>query len=147
MSIDVKDFKKVDLKTVKYGLDCSILPDRTKQANKDECDINKIIKRFEKTGMVDHLNTTEPYYADVSELVGYQEALNVVNKAEELFLSLSTEVRERFGNDPQKLFEFVNKEENIPEMVKLGIAVLREPVKAKEVTPPVDGGGSGDVKP
>lgn len=96
-----------------------------KQSFADECNINTIVKRFEKTGMITHLNEREPFYGDVSELVGYDEALNVVARSQELFMSLSAEVRERFANDPARLISFLDDEGNLDEAVKLGIVVKR----------------------
>ena len=50
----------------------------TKQSFADEVDINKVVARYEKTGMLDHVNRRQPFYGDVSEIRSYQESLNVV---------------------------------------------------------------------
>ena len=45
---------------------------------KSQCDINKIIKKFEKTGLVTHLNHSQGQYGDFSKISNFQENLNMV---------------------------------------------------------------------
>jgi len=102
-------YNKVLLTRDQTDLDCSVGgPSMTKQSFADETDINKIVARFEKTGLIEHLNSREPFYGDVSDIVGYQEALNVVQKADDLFNAYPAKVRERFDNDPVKFIEFIS---------------------------------------
>lgn len=110
----------------------------TKQSFAGEVDINKIIAAFERTGMVTHLNSKEPFYGDVSDLVGYQECLDKVNEADALFMGMDARVRERFANDPAKMVEFLADPANLPEAITLGMAVKRP------VVPP---GGPIDPNP
>ena len=98
---------------------------RTKQAFKDECDINNILKRYEKTGVLPDLIKSNPKYGDFSSALTYQESLNTVLHAQEQFEALGSRVRERFNNDPVKFLEFTSDPSNIEEMVKLGLAVKK----------------------
>lgn len=133
---------------IRTEVDCSVEPSMTKQSFRDEVDINKIVAKFERTGMITHLQKSTPFYGDVSALVGYQDALNVVNEAELLFSSMSAEVRERFANDPAKMIEFLSDERNVDEAVKLGLVVRRpEPVKAEPVPEPVRKKGKAVEEP
>lgn len=93
---------------------------RTLQAFKAECDINRIMKRYQQTGVIDHVNRAQPRFGDV-ELYSFQDALNIVIEAEARFAALPAEVRDRFGNDPGRLLDFVSKPENVQEAVKLGL--------------------------
>lgn len=99
----------------------SNLPSKTKQSFKDECDINQIMKKFEKTGILPDLIKTNPVYGDFSDPKTYQESLNLVHHAQEQFSNLSSKVRERFNNDPQKFLEFTSNAENADEMAKMGL--------------------------
>lgn len=109
-------------------------PGQTKQSFRDEVDINKIIAGFEKTGMVNQLNAREPFYGDVSHLGSYQESLHVVMEAEALFMSLSANVRERFGNDPALMIKFLENPENRDEAIRMGlVSAPPEPPKPQEV--------------
>lgn len=105
-------------------------PTRTKQADKDRCDINKIVAKYNRTGMLEHVNKNAPFFGDVAQLGDYQEAMNVVVRANELFAGMSSSVRERFHNDPNEMIEFLSKEENKAEAIKLGM------VNAPKVPPP-----------
>lgn len=93
----------------------------TKQSMKDECDIQFIIDRFQKTGMVEHRNNWEGDYGEF-EAVDYHEAMNIVTAANEMFMSLPSKIRSRFGNDPAQYLEFVQDPANITEMRELGLA-------------------------
>lgn len=95
-------------------------PGRTLQAFKNECDINRIMKRYQQTGVIDHVNRAQPRFGDI-QTYDFQESLNIVLEAEARFAALPAEVRDRFGNDPARLLEFVGKAENLQEAVKLGL--------------------------
>ncbi len=103
---------------------------RTKQSMRDECDINNIMKKYKKHGKLPELIKKNPQYGDFSNVNDYQESCNIVIKAKEQFDNLSSEVRNRFANDPSKFLEFVNKEENKEEMYKMGLAI--KPIVSSE---------------
>lgn len=86
-----------------------------------ETDINKIIARYEKTGMVTHLTEAIGEYGDFSDVQDLQSALQTVRNAEGLFNALSADVRERFDNDPVKLLAFVKDAKNRAEAKELGL--------------------------
>ncbi len=94
---------------------------RTKQADADSVDINLIMKRYIKTGMIDHLSRYGAEYGFASSIT-FHEAMNVVTKADQMFADLPAQARRRFGGDPAEFLEFVQNPENQAEMVKLGLA-------------------------
>ncbi len=108
-------------------------PSRTKQSFKDETDINTIMARFQKTGMLEFVNKHEPQYGDVTAL-DFQNSMLSVVKAREMFADLPSKVRDRFENDPAKLLEFLDNPENRDEAILLGLAKAAK--TAKE--PPVE---------
>lgn len=75
-------------------------PSMTKQSMAKDCDVNEIVKRFDRTGLITHLQQSEGVFADVSELGSYQDAIMTVREAQESFLSLPSGLRSHFGNDP-----------------------------------------------
>ena len=96
-------------------------PSLTKQSFKDECDVNQVMKRFNKTGVLDHTNPRRPVYADVSNFTDYQTSVGIVLRAHESFENLPAEIRAKFENDPGKLLEFIDDPANAEEAIELGI--------------------------
>lgn len=93
---------------------------RTKQSHKDECDINNIMARYRRTGLIEAVNRNQPRYADVTGLE-FRSAMEMVAQAQQLFEDMPSSVRKRFGNDPAAFLDFVNDPENRPEAVRLGL--------------------------
>jgi len=75
---------------------------RTKQSFKDECDINRIVARFRKTGDPFLLNPAgiAPTYADLPDVDSFHDSMNRVLAAEDAFAALPSKVRDRYRNDP-----------------------------------------------
>lgn len=115
-------------------------PSRTKQAHKDECDINRILARYKQTGVVEHLNRFQGDYGDLVA-VDYQTAMNTVIEAQNAFNVLPASVRKRFANDPAEFLAFVSDPANKNEMVEMGLAnrpadpVFVPPTTTKEEVP------------
>lgn len=93
----------------------------TKQSMKSQCDVNLIMSKYHKTGLMNFVNTRQAEYMDVDNL-DFQTAMNMVIDAQNMFADMPAELRKRFSNDPQNFFEFVHDPENIEEMYKLGLA-------------------------
>jgi phage internal scaffolding protein len=109
-------------------------PSLTKQASKDETDINFIMKKYQKTGIVEHVNEFQGNYQDVSGSQPYQESLNQVIAAQAAFDSLPSSVRAKFQNDPGVFLTFVNTPGNRDELIKLGL-IQQEYQDPGEATP------------
>lgn len=85
---------------------------RTKQSMKDECDVNLIVSRFQRDGVLTHMRKHgSPQYLDVSEVQDYRTAIETVRAGEEFFMTLPAKVRERFSNDPAEFVDAVSTEE------------------------------------
>lgn len=94
---------------------------RTKQSFRDECDINSVMRRWEKTGQLHPLQRYPPQYGDFTNVDDYQAAVNQVQQAEDAFMALPSRVRSRFGNDPAELLRFMADSANQAEAEKLGL--------------------------
>lgn len=103
-------------------------PAMTEQCHKKECDIGHILKKYDKTGLLTHVNNTKAEYGDFTEVGDYKESLNKIIKAQDSFMELPSEIRKKFGNDPGNYIEFVTNPNNKEEMIDLGLAI-REPKK------------------
>lgn len=110
-------------------------PTKTQQQFKDECDINNIIARYEKTGELSHLSGRKGAFTDLSDVTDYQGMLHTVIQAEEAFMTLPAVVRTRFRNDPGQLLSFLQDPKNKDEAIKLGL--IDTPVDPEPPSEPV----------
>lgn len=125
------------------GLICTKEEGMTKQCFKDECDINKIMEKYIKTGQLPALQEKDPSYGDFTTLNDFQEAQELIIKANDQFEALPAAIRDRFQNDPEQFIAFVENPDNLEEMIKLGVATKKEDIKPTP-TPdpkPKDNGG------
>lgn len=120
------------------------LPSRTKQGPAAECEINKIMAKYHKTGLITHVNTRTGVFMDCSNIGSYQECVERIQNANDAFYTLPATMRERFDNNPGKLIEFLQDSKNVDEAVKLGIVQKRD---LSVDTPPVGGSDGKVVKP
>lgn len=105
-----------------------------KQSFKDECDINLIMRRFIKTGVITHVNNFSPQYGEVPSQT-YHEAMEIVRHANEMFSEVPAAVRKKFGNSAEAFLEFVSDEKNVDELRKLGMVkpIVEKPKDPLEV--------------
>lgn len=96
-------------------------PSLAVQSQKDEADINTIIRNFGVTGTV-NVPTVLPSYGDFDGVDDYRSAVEAVRAAEASFASLPSNIRERFHNDPGAFLEFCENPKNLPELRQLGLA-------------------------
>lgn len=107
-------------------VDCSGEPSRTKQSFKNECDINKIMAKFQRTGAISHLAAHGARYGDFTSQ-DFTEAMNTIAQVNTMFEELPSSLRDRFGNEPEAFLDFVQNPDNHDEMVELGLAKPRPP--------------------
>lgn len=117
-------------------------PGRTRQSEAAACDINRIVERYQQTGVLPMVDR-EMFFADVSEMEDYRAAVEQVRRADEAFMRLPPKVRERFGHDPAEFLDFCSDEKNRAELVELGliedvsgVPPVAEPVPAEEPPQP-----------
>jgi len=103
------------------GLSC---PDAslTQQQFKEEADINTIVDRFLRSGVLP-TPVNMPQYVDFEGVFDYQTAMNTIRAADENFMRLDARVRARFNNSPQEFLEFFANPDNTEEAIRLGLAV------------------------
>ena len=108
----------------------------------DECDINKIMDRYMRTGCLsDPLNRMRPgTYGDFTEMGDYMENMNKIIQAREMFEALPAKVRERFGNNPGAMIDFVMDPANQKEAIDLGLLEVISTNENKETIKNVTSG-------
>lgn len=119
---------------------------RTKQAFKDECDINRIMRKYQKTGLISHIREGGRWGEDVSNAQDFQTSLNIVIAAQAAFAALPSDIRNKFGNDPKKLLAFIDDPKNEQELVTLGLARPKEVIPGKGNVPPEGEGASAPLQ-
>lgn len=124
-----KQIKQRRRPTIKCG------PSMTKQSFNRECDINVIMEKYQKTGIINHVKDHGPYYADY-DAIDFQTAMETIAKGQEMFEDLPSSVRKHFDNDPAKFMTFTQDPENIDSLVELGIATKHSPPPQVEESKP-----------
>jgi len=97
------------------------------QSEKDNCDINVIVKRFNVTGQL-NASARMPTFGDFSGITDYHSAMTAVRQSQESFMTLPSGVRKRFGNDPQAFMKFASNPKNIDALRDMGLARKKDPV-------------------
>lgn len=121
---------------------------RTVQDAKDECDINLIMARYQRTGLMPEGIGTGTY-GDFSQALEFQDAQNLLIRAREQFEALPSKIRDRFHNNPVELLDFVHNVDNKKEAQELGLLNKEPPVvdpaaaAAGTVAPPGGAVGGG----
>ena len=112
-------------------------PSMTQQQFREEVDINTIVERVRRSGVMPPM-TKQPYFLAMPSQ-SFQEMQNFLIDARTTFAALPSRVRDRFNNDPYQLVRFVEDSNNRDEAVKLGLiqppAEVLTPVPANPAAP------------
>lgn len=111
-------------------------PSKTKSEFLNECDIDAIVKRAQRSGELP-LGRINPQYADVSGITNYQEIHERLNELKSAFDTIPSELRLRFKNDPSRFFEYIQNPKNDEEAIKLGLKKAKP--APPSTNPPVTG--------
>lgn len=137
------DFDKFD----SCGIDCST-PVITKQSFKDECDINNIMMKYIRTGLVDHVNRYQGRYGDFSDVPDMLQAFDIIERSEEMFNSLPSDIRKDFNNDVVAFLEFAQDPANTDALKEYGLIpddrTPANPVPTGSPDEPVDSPADGE---
>lgn len=126
------------------GLSCPEGSSLAVQSSREESDINVIVERYTKTGMLPQ-RQLPPLEMDFENVFDFQTAQNMIRQAEEAFAALPADVRYRFHNDPNKFVTFCSDDGNLDEMVKMGLAVKKPEVSDERGSDSDVGGASGQA--
>lgn len=92
----------------------------TEQQHKKECDVNNIIRKYDKTGLITHVSRFEGTFGDLSG-ADFKEMSDRVAKARSMFEELPSNIRHEFKNDPSRLLQFMDDPGNRAKAEKLGL--------------------------
>lgn len=102
-------------------------PSKTDQQFAKECDVNQIMANAKKGMISNHVRNSPGVYADVSEIPDLLECMEIMTTAQRDFDQLPAKTRERFGNSPVQLVDFLNDSANDDEAVKMGFKTRPKP--------------------
>jgi hypothetical protein len=114
---------------------------RTKQSFKDSTDINKMLNKAQQTGSLAHLNKyPEKVYGEFDGEFDLLTAQKRIERANEIFGDLPSEVRKEFNNNALDFVRFAGNPANNDKLRDL-LPALAEP--GKYFPNPVQRGGQG----
>lgn len=92
----------------------------TEQAHKATCDVNNIIRKYDKTGLILHVSRFEAQYGDMTGL-DFKTAQDLVLNAQASFDELPSNIRKYFNNSPMELLTFMEDPNNREKAIELGL--------------------------
>lgn len=92
----------------------------TEQAHKDNCDINKIMRKYATMGVVEHVNNIEAAHGNLTG-DDFKSMMDKIVGIQAEFNELPSELRKRFTNDPAKLLTYLDDPKNTEEAIKIGL--------------------------
>lgn len=95
---------------------------RTRQSEKDACDVNLIVATHRRGGVSAHVMDRVAEYGFVPATT-FQECMNQVREAQEVFDSLPAATRSYFANDPGRFVHFVSDPKNVSTLLELGLVI------------------------
>jgi len=100
---------------------------KTIQEQKDSTDINNILERYQRTGLIDHVQKHEPQYGEFAAY-DFQANQNMIARINQTFEELPSSTRKEFDNNVENFMEFIATQENIDDM-KDGVIGNETPVE------------------
>lgn len=128
-------------------------PTKTQQHFKNEVNINQIMAKYKRTGMLP-TPSVMPQYRDCTGF-DFRAAQGLIAEAMQGFAQLPAVIRKRFQNDPGIMLEFLSDPLNREEAEKLGLVARKEVKNVQNLegsknnsgTAPVNNSGTGNVAP
>ncbi len=88
---------------------------RTEQHHARACDINTIMAKYLKTGVMDHISKYQPIYGDVTS-ADYKKSMDLVAGVKTEFEELPAYVRKEFGEDVNEYLKAMQTPEGVQEL-------------------------------
>lgn len=93
----------------------------TEQSHKASCDIHNIIRQFQMSGVITHIQKQQPMYIDLPSSTDYQQSLHTLMQAQDAFASLPSVVRDHFANDPKRFLAAFNDPKQADKLREFGL--------------------------
>lgn len=122
---------------------------RTKKSFAGECNINHIIGKYRRTGVLEHVREAIPKFADVP-MIDYHQAQNLLVEAQYTFDQLPADMRKECDNDPGKFLQKLHSEDGREFLERYQLAAPKAAPSApapKAGDPPSGAPGASDPPP
>jgi phage internal scaffolding protein len=94
----------------------------TQQHFAEESEINNILRSHDRNGVIEHIHRGNAIYGDFSNITDFSDALYQIKEAQQEFLNIPSEIREKFQNDAGQFFKFASNPDNLQELRDMGLA-------------------------
>ena len=117
-------------------------PSMTEQQHLDTVSIHRIMERYRKAGVVDHVNRYQGEYMTFLGSTDLKENMDKMIEAQELFDSVPSGIRADFNNSPAEFIDFMQDPKNRKAIEQYGLDASHlpeidcEPIPADQFTPP-----------
>lgn len=101
---DANYFRDASTPLKKFTTNFDGVESLTRQDQAHACNINNIYKKTQQ-GQLSLVSTKAPVFGDFTDVGSYDVVLETINKANEQFMSLPSDVRAKFNNDPSTYYE------------------------------------------
>lgn len=106
----------------------------TRQEFKEECDIYEILAQFRDTGVIRRVQTAQPTFGDLPDDIDFQQSVNTVLQAQQAFASLPSNVRDFYGNNPERFLAAMYDSSQRDQLERFGL-VTPKPKPEPEAKP------------
>lgn len=94
---------------------------RVDRSDGDNANINKIVDRYTKYGILPQTHNREELLGDFSNVTCFADVIEVSQRATDSFNALPSSLRSRFNNSPTEFLRFLEDPANVEEARKLGL--------------------------
>lgn len=108
----------------------------TEQNHKESCDIHSIMRKAQRTGVIEHNNQHAGSYSEYPQGIDFHLAMNTIAEANSMFESIPSHIRKEFDNDPSKFLDFIQNENNREAIEEFGFSTDHLPHIPPETVQP-----------
>jgi phage internal scaffolding protein len=98
---------------------------RTKEAFAEESNINNIVDKYLKTGIMTHVSQYKENYGEATSQ-DFKAAMDLVTRTQQMFDDLPSELRNKFNGNPSDFLDYVQNPNNKDEITRLGLTTTPE---------------------
>ena len=95
----------------------------TKQDPANRSNINNIMAKYRKSGVISHLSARQPTYGDFSLVTDLQGALDTVATLTDEFMALDASIRKAADNNPETYFQMLATPEGVEALEAAGLTL------------------------